>query len=187
MQSVRSVRPARGEYDEYYGTYVGKVPDGDVVDMLEQQVVATIDPLRSLDASRAEHAYAPGKWTVKEVIGHITDAERVFTQRAFRFARGDQTPLPPFDENAYVPSGQFNRRTLDDLLDEFRAVRAATVALFRNLPEDAWTRTGTASGASASVRALAWITAGHELHHRGLLEERYGIPMGPGTSPEPAA
>lgn len=187
MQSVRSVRPARGEYDEYYATYVGKVPDGDVVETLAQQVAKTVQPLRGLDEARAEHAYAAGKWTVKEVIGHIADAERVFAQRAFRFARGDQTPLPSFDENAYVPSGEFNRRTLEDLLDELIAVRAATVALFRHLPDAAWMRKGTASGASISVRALAWIAAGHELHHRGLLEERYGIPMGLGTSPKPSA
>ncbi|NLG61183.1 MAG: DinB family protein [Candidatus Cloacimonetes bacterium] len=185
MQAVRSVRPARGEYDEYYDKYVRRVPDGDITETLVRQVVATIDPLRALDDARANHAYAPGKWTVKEVIGHLCDAERVFTHRALRFGRGDATPLPGFDENAYVPAGQFGERTLNDLLDELLSVRAATVALFRHLPPAAWTRTGTANGVEVSVRALAWISAGHELHHRALLEERYGIPMQLGSMAGP--
>jgi len=178
MQSVRLVRPAADEYDEYYARYVRSVPDGDITQTLARQVEQTIGPLRALDEAGAEHAYAEGKWTVKEVIGHLCDAERVFAHRALRFARGDRTPLPGFDENTYVPAGEFGARTLGELLDELSAVRAATVALFRHLPPSAWTRTGSANGVGVSVRALAWIAAGHELHHRGILEERYGIPMG---------
>lgn len=186
MQAVRSVRPAQGEYDEYYDKYIRRVPDGDITETLVRQVVATIEPLRALDDARANHAYAAGKWSVKEVIGHLCDAERVFAHRALRFARSDTTPLPGFDENAYVPAGQFGERSLNDLLDELLAVRAATVALFRHLPRAAWTRTGSANGVAVSVRALAWIAAGHELHHRALLEERYAIPMGLGAMPGPA-
>jgi len=178
MQALRLVRPAAEEYDEYYHRYVRMVPDGDITGTLARQVEQTVGPLRALDEAGAEHAYAAGKWTVKEVIGHLCDAERVFAHRALRFARGDQTPLPGFDENGYVPAGQFGAHTLGDLLNELTAVRAATVALFRHLPPEAWTRTGAANGVGVTVRALAWITAGHELHHRGLLEERYGIPMG---------
>ncbi len=175
MTAARTDRPATGEYHEYYARYVGLVPAGDIVRILEDQIAATVDPLRGLDDAGAAHAYAPGKWTVAEVVGHLCDAERVFAHRALRFGRGDATPLPGFDENAYVPAGQFTTRPLAPLLDELIAVRAASVALFANLPEAAWTRTGPANGIPVSVRALAFIIAGHELHHRALLAARYGV------------
>ncbi len=183
MQAVRSVRPAQGEFDEYYGKYIRRVPDGDIVETLVRQIVATLDPLRALEDARGQHSYGPDKWTINEVIGHLCDAERVFVHRALRFARGDATPLPSFDENAYVPAGEFRERSLHGLLDEYVAVRAATVALFAHLPRSAWTRGGTANGVYVSVRAFAWITAGHELHHRALLEERYGVPMAGAIAP----
>lgn len=183
MQAVRSVRPAQGEFDEYYGKYIRRVPDGDIVETLVRQIVATIEPLRALEAVRGQHAYGPGKWTINEVIGHLCDAERVFMHRALRFARADATPLASFDENAYVPAGEFGARALHSLLDEFMAVRSATVALLTHLPRAAWTRAGSASNAHVTVRALAWITAGHELHHRALLAERYGVPMAAAITP----
>ncbi|HXV90721.1 MAG TPA: DinB family protein [Gemmatimonadales bacterium] len=168
-------RPAPSEYAPHYGGYVDRVPEGDVLDRLARQIDETRTLLRDLPPSRAVHRYATGKWSVAEVVGHIADAERIFAYRALRIARGDATPLAAFDENAYTPAGSFDRRTLTDLLDELTAVRQATLALFRGMPGEAFERTGVASGRSVSVRALAFIIAGHELHHVAILRERYGI------------
>jgi uncharacterized damage-inducible protein DinB len=168
-------RPADHEYAAYYADYVGLVPDGDIIAILATQLDDTLALLRNLTDAQALTAYAPGKWSIKEVVGHIADAERVFAQRALRFARGDQTPLAGFDEQAYVPAGHFNERPLPSLLAELAAVRGATVALFAGLPHDAWARSGSANGVQVSVRALGWIAAGHELHHRGILSARYVI------------
>lgn len=169
-----STTPLAGEYAPYYGRYIERVPAGDIVRTLEESARETDALLRS-DGARAlaDHRYAEGKWSVKEVIGHLTDAERVFAYRMMRIARADATPLPGFDENAYTPAGEFDARTLDDLLEDFLAVRNATIRLVRGLPADSWTRRGTASDQPVSVRALAWIIAGHELHHRAILEQRY--------------
>jgi uncharacterized damage-inducible protein DinB len=166
-------RPRTDEYAEFYGKYVEKVPDGNIVALLATQVDDTLVLLRELSDTQALSAYAPGKWSIKEVVGHMADTERVFAYRALRIARGDTTPLPGFDEKAYTPAGHFNRRPLASLLAEFMAVRGATVALLAGLPADAWTRTGTASNTAVSVRGIAWIMAGHELHHRAILAERY--------------
>src|SRR6266850_1838084 len=132
-------RPAAGEFIPYYGKYIGLVPAGNLADVLASQRDATRRLLAPLDDARALHRYGPGKWSVKEVIGHLADAERVFTYRALRFARADESPLTGFDEKAYVPVADFDRRTLADLLAEFAAVRAATVALVTSLDEVAWT------------------------------------------------
>jgi hypothetical protein len=165
--------PAAGEHSPYYQRYIDLVPAGDIIATLERQGDEMGALLSGLSEERARHRYATGKWSIKEVIGHLTDAERVFSHRALRFGRGDATPLPGFDENAYTPAGQFDDRSLADLLADQRAARAATVALFRGLPAEAMTRGGTASDAYVTVRALAWITAGHELHHLKILRERY--------------
>jgi hypothetical protein len=166
-------RPADDEYGAYYGKYVAQVPDADIVAILATQIDDTMALLRKVGEEQAGHRYAPGKWSIREVIGHVTDTERVFGYRALRFARGDQTPLHGFDENAYVPAGQFDKRSLASVLAEFAAVRRATVALLAGLPDEAWARDGTASNARATVRGLAWIIAGHELHHREILATRY--------------
>lgn len=166
-------QPGRDEYSEYYHKYVARVPEGDVVAILATQIEDTITLLRNRTEEQALSAYAPGKWTIKEVIGHLSDVERVMSYRALRFARADATPLPGFDENTYAPAGEFNNRPLASLLAELAAARRATVALFAGLPDDAWTRSGPANNVSVSVRALAWIIAGHELHHRAILAERY--------------
>ena len=131
--------------------------------------------LRDTPADREEYRYGLDKWSVKEVVGHVTDAERVFTHRMLRFAREDETPLPAFDENTYVNVARFGRRSLASLLDEWLSVRQATVALLRTFDEEELARSGTASGATVTVRGLAWITAGHELHHVRLLRERYAL------------
>jgi uncharacterized damage-inducible protein DinB len=168
-----ATRPGPGEYAPYYETYISKVKDGDIVGILEAQRLQ----MAHLFAARSERdgnfRYAPDKWTVKEVLGHVNDTERIFAYRALRIARGDQTPLPAFEQNDYVRSGNFAERTLVDLAEEFELVRAASIALFKSLQKEAWQRRGVASKNEVSVRALAFIVAGHELHHREILEERY--------------
>ncbi|MDQ8154536.1 MAG: DinB family protein [Gemmatimonadota bacterium] len=169
------IRPAADEYAPYYGTYVGAVPDGDITRTLASQGEAMLARLSSLTEEQAGAAYASGKWTVKEVICHITDAERIFAYRMLRIARGDATPLASFAENAYAATCGANDRALDTLLGEFAAVRASTLALLRWLPETVWTNRGTASGKEVTVRGLAWITAGHGAHHDSVLKDKYGV------------
>lgn len=166
-------RPEPSEYGAYYGTYISKVPEGDVLDILERQRGEIRQLLGDLPADKENHRYAPGKWSIKEVIGHVADTERVFCYRALRFARGDRTPLPSFDENSYVLNANFAQRTIIDLAEEYDAVRQATVLLFRNLSPDALMRTGTACEKEFTVRALAYMVAGHVGHHLALLRERY--------------
>ncbi len=168
-------RPAPDEYAPFYAPYIARVPPGDLADLLAAQGVATQRLIAPLDEAKALHRYGPGKWSVKEVIGHITDAERVFAYRAMRFARGDATPLSPFDETAYVSAAGFDRRRLADLLAELAAVRGASHAFFSTLSESEWRARGTASGHGVTVRALGCIAAGHELHHLAILRERYGV------------
>ena len=166
-------RPAPAEFAPYYAGYVAKVPDGDLLQTLDAGLSDYTTAFGALPEARGGFAYAPGKWTLRELLGHVIDAERVFAYRAMRIARGDTMPLPGFDEKAWVPASRANERTLADLLAELRVVRAATVALLRHLPDDAIGRTGTASENPVSVRALAWIIAGHPIHHLGVVRERY--------------
>lgn len=166
-------RPDPSEYAPWHAGYVAKVPDGDLLSTLEAQVGEYFQTVSPITEAKGGFAYAPGKWTIREVLGHVVDAERVFSYRAMRIARGDQTPLPGFDEKAWVPLSGANDRTVADLLGEFRAVRAATLALLRHLPPEAVSRRGVASDKEISVRALAWIIAGHAIHHLGILRERY--------------
>jgi uncharacterized damage-inducible protein DinB len=175
MTIAAAVRPESNEFAPYYAGYVAAVPDGDVTRTLAEQGEQLLARLKLLTEEQAEAAYAPGKWTVKEVLCHITDTERIFCYRMLRIARGDNTPLAAFDENAYAAECGAKDRPLDTLLAEFAAVRGATLALLRWLPEAAWTRRGTASGKEVSVRGLAWITAGHAMHHASVLKERYGV------------
>lgn len=170
---ARSVRPAPNEHAPYYGTYVGHVPDGDIVETLERQVGATTSLVRDLPESMGGKRYAEGKWSIREVIGHMTDTERVFVYRAMRFARNDQTDLPGFDENTFVANATFETRSLASLCDEFAAVRAASVEFFASLTPPEFERSGTANKNRMTVRAAAWVTAGHELHHLSILRTRY--------------
>jgi uncharacterized damage-inducible protein DinB len=169
-------RPAADEYAPYYHRYIERVADGDIESVLEEQIGGTLALLRSLGEEDGDRAYAEGKWSIKEVVGHVADTERIFSYRLMRAARGDATPLPSFDENAFAAAGAFGARTLASLTDELAAVRAATVALVRGLPEGAWDHRGTASGHGFSVRAAAYMIAGHEVHHAGLLRTRYLVP-----------
>jgi hypothetical protein len=162
-----------GEYAPFYAEYVALVPVGDVLEALEQQLGDTVAVFDALGEARAGHRYAPGKWSAREVLGHMIDTERVFSYRAMCAARGETAPLPGFDEGTWVAGADFDGRTLNSLLGELTAVRRATLALFRNLDDAALARRATANGAPVTARALAWITAGHERHHQRILTDRY--------------
>lgn len=171
MRSV--IRPAATEYAEPYAGYVSLVPDDDILSTIEQQSVETQKLLAGLDESKAAYRYAESKWSVKEVLGHVIDAERIFAFRALAIARGETQPLPGFDEKSYVANGAFDAWKLGDLAEHYALVRRSTIVLFRNFPDEAWDRQGVASEYPITVRALAWITAGHERHHVQVLRERY--------------
>ena len=166
-------RPAEGEFAPYFSRYIDRVPDGDVVERLERQIVETEALLAGVGEARAGDRYAPGKWSVKEVVGHLSDTERVMSYRLLRIARGDATPLPGFEQDDYVRAAGFDRLALADLVAELLAVRRATLALLRGLDDVALARRGTVNGAPMSARALTYIIAGHELHHAAILRQRY--------------
>jgi hypothetical protein len=167
------VRPQPTEYAAYYEKYVSLVPGTDILGVLEAQGMLMTQLLGARSEREGNFRYAPDKWTVKEVVGHITDTERIFAYRALRISRNDKTPIEGFEQDDYVKNGGFNDRTLVDLAGEFSQVRGATLALFLGLGGDAWQRRGVANKNEVTVRALAFIIAGHELHHRRILEEKY--------------
>lgn len=168
--------PARDEASEYFFTYIDQVDAaGDIVATLERQLNETLAYLRAIPEGRATHRYAPDKWTVGEVVGHLSDCERLFTYRAFWFARGFDSPLPSFDEQQAAATAGSSARTWPSLVEEFRSVREATLTLYRDLPSDAWMRRGVAGDAPITVRALAYLTAGHVTHHVKILQERYAV------------
>jgi hypothetical protein len=175
MTTNTIARPASAEYNPYYQKYVNLVPDGDLIDTLRHQGGETVSLLRGISEDKSTFAYAPGKWSIREMLGHVTDTERVFTYRALSFARADPTPLPSFEENVWASTSNAGQRSLEDHIDDFIAVRAATLALFRGLSPADFARGGVASGNPVTVRALAWITAGHERHHVTILRDRYGV------------
>ena len=166
-------RPQNDEFAPYYLTYINKVADGNVLAMLESQIGEFHRALDSLAEDRALFRYAPGKWSTKEVVGHVIDSERVFAYRAMRIARADTTPLPGFDENQFVANATFDSRSLRDLVAEYEHVRLANLDFFRSLSPEAAARRGTANNLSISVRAIVYITAGHSAHHLGILREKY--------------
>ena len=172
---MRIARPSRDEYPAGYEAYVSGLAGDNAIPHLAGQTAEVERRLESLAEARALHRYAPGKWSVKQLLGHLVDSDRIFAYRALRFARADETPLSNFDEDLYAQTGSFDARSPADLVAEFRAVRAATLALFAGLPEDSLPRRGVARGNSVSVRALAWVTAGHACHHLDVLKERYGV------------
>ncbi len=166
-------RPDVTEFPTPYAVYIAEAPEGDIVETLQRQGDEIRERIASLPESMGGHRYAPGKWSVRELIGHLGDAEKSFSHRAFRFSRGDASPLPGFDEDAYVAASRFDLRTLADLGDEFGHLRAATLATFRHLSPEAWDLRGIANGREVSVRALAFVLAGHAAHHLKVLRERY--------------
>jgi hypothetical protein len=176
----RSIRPQAGELPAFFAGYVSEVPAGDVLATLEREGESALRFLRGVPRDLLDHAYAPGKWTVREILAHVSDSERVFAYRALRFGRGDATPLAGFEQDDWVPESGAGRRPWEEMLDEFRVVRAATLHLFGSLAPDQWLRRGVANDLEISVRGLAWVMAGHELHHRRILVERYGLSAPPG-------
>jgi hypothetical protein len=174
--SKLSVPPPRADESKaFYHGYIAQVPGEEIGTYLETQLPELERLLAPLDEAAARFRYAPGKWSIKEVVGHLADSERIFGYRLLRIGRGDATPLPGFDENAYVPAGDFDARPLASVVGELRAVRQSTIALADGLPTGAWTRRGQASGAVVSARALAYIIVGHLTHHARVLRERYRV------------
>ncbi|MGD1146468.1 MAG: DinB family protein [Thermoanaerobaculaceae bacterium] len=171
-------QPEAHEYAPYFDRYVALVRGGDILSTLEKQGGVVRQALHALPEARAGFRYAPEKWSVREVVGHCTDCERVFAYRALAFARGEKAPLPAFDENEYARASGHDSIPLAGLVEEFGAVRSATLRLLRHLPARAWSRVGVASGKPVSVRALAFIMAGHVAHHMAILHDRYGVPPG---------
>jgi hypothetical protein len=175
LSTLSLARPEPHESAPFYHGYISEVPGESIGKYLVEQLPDLERLVAPLDDTAALARYAPGKWSVKEIVGHLTDSERIFAYRLMRIARRDATPLPGFDENAYVPAGEFDSRSLAALVGEFGAVRLGTIALVDGLPPDAWTRRGQASGKSITPRALAYIIVGHTVHHVRVLRERYGL------------
>jgi hypothetical protein len=166
-------RPEPAEYSPYHEGYISLVPGNDIISTLESQRRQTLILLSGRDESEGDFRYAPSKWSVKEVLGHVCDTERIFAYRALRIARADRTPIEGFEQDDYIRNSSFASRPFPEIIEDYIAVRRATLTLFRNLDEQAWMRRGIANNNEISVRALAYITAGHELHHRRILEEKY--------------
>ena len=167
-------RPAASEFASFYAGYIGKVPDSGPASLLKDQI-GQLERLRSLPEEKGNYRYADGKWTVKELIGHVADAERVFSYRLTRIARADQTPLAGFDENAWAATAPHARRPMASVVDEMIAVRRSTLALVDSLDEASIGNTGVANNNPVSARAICWIMAGHTKHHLDILAERYGV------------
>jgi hypothetical protein len=170
-----ALRPERDEYDGYYERYVSLVPDGDISVTLARSFPQTRELLASVPMAREAWSYEPGKWNFREVVGHLTDMERVFAGRALWIARDPQTALPGFEQNIWAPNSNARHRPLRELLYEWASVRAASLTLVQSFDAETMLRVGMASGLRFSVRSLVWMIAGHELHHRKLLLERYGL------------
>src|SRR5262245_29400191 len=175
MPIVIIPRPQSSEYAPYYGKYISVVPGDEAFAVLRDQIQETNRMLQSIPETRASFRYAPEKWSIKEVVGHMCDTERIMAYRALRMARADTTALAGFEQDDYVKAAHFDGRTLQSLSTEFQSIRAATLAFFGSLDDSALRRTGTASNYPFSVRALAYIIAGHEQHHVKILRERYGV------------
>ncbi|HEX9081970.1 MAG TPA: DinB family protein [Holophagaceae bacterium] len=166
-------RPTPGEFAPSYAPYVSAVPEGDVLAFLQVQQDEVLALFGGFSEVQGAFRYAPGKWTLKDLLQHLIDSERVFTYRALRIGRGDTTPLPGYEENAYAAAAHADRRTMGDLLAEWQAIRAASLGFFRSLPEAAWSNVGTANGVPVTARCFPYFCAGHTAHHLGILRERY--------------
>jgi uncharacterized damage-inducible protein DinB len=173
MSQAAATKPALTEHAPEFSNYVALVGEGDIIQTLERQIENSLSLLRTIPSDKANFRYAPDKWSVKQLLGHVIDSERIFSYRALCFARNDQTPLPGYEQNDYVREADFDSRNLADMAEEFATVRRATVQLFRPLNETEWMRRGKANENDVSVRALAYIIAGHELHHMEVLRTRY--------------
>ncbi|MGE5681771.1 MAG: DinB family protein [Bacillota bacterium] len=167
-------RPGENEYSDYYKSYIALIPEGtNIIQALEKQLEEFTEFFSSIPEDKAGYRYAEGKWTIREVLGHLADSERIFTYRALRISRSDDTPLPGFEENDYVAQSNFNNQTMKDLLDHLRYIRMSTISLFKSMDETMAEKVGVANNHKISVRALAYITAGHAWHHIAIIKERY--------------
>ncbi|QSO54598.1 DinB family protein [Alicyclobacillus curvatus] len=166
-------QPVKDEYPEYYEKYIGRLSGGDIYDILQEQRTTTIKLFRSLQDDEAGKSYAPGKWTMKEVVGHMADTERVMAYRMLVIARGDTTPLSSFEQDHYVTAAQYERLPWEQIYTDFDAVRSATLGLIGTIDEVSWLRSSTVGGNKMSARALAYIIAGHELHHVSVIQDKY--------------
>jgi uncharacterized damage-inducible protein DinB len=167
-------RPDQSEFAPFYAGYIGKVPDSGPLPLMKEQI-GQLEKLRALPEDKADHRYDAGKWTVKELIGHVADAERVFSYRLTRIARGDKTPLSGFDENAWAKTAPHRKRPIAEVVDEMIAIRHSTLALMESLDDTTISNVGLANNNSVSARAICWIMAGHTKHHLDILTERYGV------------
>ena len=167
------MRPSIGDYAEYYQSYVDRIKGDDILKVLVEQNLESQNILNSFSESKGNYSYALGKWTVKEVIGHIMDVERIFAYRALAIARGETKPLPGMDQDLYVKNGNFSKRQLFDLVYEYRLLRESNILLFKSFDNSVLQNKGIASGHEVTVLALMYITAGHEKHHLNILSERY--------------
>lgn len=173
MSATARAKPQANEYAEYYDRYVSLVPEGDVVETLSAQLDETLALLRSIPEERAGHAYEPGKWTIRQLVGHVIDGERIFAYRALAIARGERANLPSMEQDEYMEHARFDERTLASLREEFEYVRRSNILMMRGFDAEAWARRGVASDNEVTVLALAYVIAGHELHHVGVLRARY--------------
>lgn|ERR1700741_399653 len=171
--SIQMTRPKSTEADSYYFNYIDLITSEEIVPAMESQMAETLQFLLGISEEQSRQSYAPGKWTIREVLNHVNDGERVFLFRAFWFARGFADALPSFDQDRAVGSAHANNTSWAELVEEFRNVRLATISFFKSLPEEGWSRTGVASDYPFTVRSLAYIIAGHVAHHRNVLAERY--------------
>ena len=171
-------RPSEREHAPYYTRYIAFVPEADIMSVLEAQTQDLGSSLGTVPSAREGYSYAPGKWSIREVVGHITDTERVLGYRAFCISRGEQAPLPGCDEDAYVARSTYAQRSLSDLIEEFSLVRRANLLVFEGLELAGWEQVGTANGNPVSVRAVAFVMAGHVRHHTNILRERYAVCAG---------
>ena len=172
---MKQRRPDPSEHAPYFSRYIDLVPETDILAALESQIAATTKTLRGVGESRSTYRYAPDKWTIKDVAGHLGDSERVFGYRAMCIARGDTVSLPSFDEKLYAEHSDFDRWTLEQLVEQLAALRRSHVLMLRNLADEAWDRRGTASDNPATARTLAYTMVGHERHHLRVLKEKYGV------------
>ena len=166
-------RPEKNEYGESYAGYISLVPEEDILTAITSQANEFQELAASIPEEKGAYRYTEGKWTIKELLGHINDGERIFAYRALRIARGDQTPLSGFEQDDYIETGRFNERTVGDLIEEFILLRRSNIKLFKNIEDAAWLRMGTASDNPISVRAVAYIMTGHVRHHLNILRSRY--------------
>jgi hypothetical protein len=166
-------RPESGEYAPYYERYISLIEDNDILATLDRQRREMVLLLSGLSEEQGDFRYAPEKWSAKQVLGHVCDTERVFAYRALRISRSDATPMEGFEQDDYVKNGPFARHVIAEVIEDYIAVRRATISLLRSLEEAAWSRRGVANKNEVTVRALAYTIAGHEAHHRRILEEKY--------------